>query len=217
MNAPVIATLLPIAVGVALSPAAIVQLILVLLSRRRILNGVVFVISLLLFNAAAMLVGGWGAAAVGERSDAEPSLGVSVVMITLGALLLVIGIRNWRRRHDTSELAVLATISEMGPGAVAVLSFGATFVNPKNLPLLVSAGATVASAAAPLLSGLVFLLVATLPYSATIVYALAGGERAARNLDRARAWLVARNRLIMGVLCIALAIVLVARGAAGLL
>lgn len=217
MNATAIATLIPVAIGLALSPAALIQLILVLLSRRRVANSIAFVGSLLVLSAAAMALGGLGAAAAGDTPvAAKPSLVSSIVFTLLGVPLLVIGIRNWRNRADTSEPAVMASIANMGPGAVAFLSLGATFINPKNLPLLISAGAVTAATPSPLLVGLIFLLVGTAPYTAAMIYSLAGGEAANTNLERLRVWLVARNRLIMGVLCIVLGLLTSAKGIAGL-
>jgi len=106
----------------------------------------------------------------------------------------------------------MATIANMGPAAVAFLTLGATFVNPKNLPLLISAGATVAGTETPWLVGLGFLLLSTSPYWVAMLYSLLGGEKANETLARMRTWLVARNRLIMGVICIALGLLLLLKG-----
>ena len=113
----------------------------------------------------------------------------------------MLGVRNWRNRADTSEPAVLASIAGMGPSAVAFLALGATWVNPKNLVLLLSAGQQVGSTDRPWLWGAVFLLLATAPYTLAAAYSLFGGNAAQQRLDGLRAWLVARNRLIMGIIC----------------
>lgn len=216
VNAETLATLIPTAIGFALSPAALIQLILVLLSRRRVVNSIAFVGSLLVLTALALFLGGLGATAAGE-SSAGPGMVGGIVFAVLGALLIVVGVRNWRNRADTSEPAVMATIANMGPGAVAFLTLGATFVNPKNLPLLISAGATVAGTANPWLVGVGFLLLGTAPYWLAMLYSLFGGEKAAATLERWRSWLVARNRLIMGVICIVLGLLLLLKGIAAIL
>ena len=59
-------------------------------------------------------------------------------------------------------------------------------------------------------------MLATAPYTLAAGYALLGGERANVNLDRARAWLVAHNRLIMGVICTLLGLLLVVKGVTAL-
>jgi hypothetical protein len=210
-----LATLVPLAIAFSLSPAAIVELILVLFSKRRVVNSIVFVVALLVMTSAALLLGALGAGATG--ADSGPSTVSSVILAIFGLLLLVMGVVNLRKRHDTTEPAVFATIANMGPGAVAFLSLGVTFVNPKNFPLLISAGATISQTDVPLLAGAVFLLVGTLPYTVAMLYSLLGGESAARRLDAVRAWLIARNRLIMGVVCTLLGLLLLAKGVAALL
>ena len=164
-----------------------------------------------------MALGALGANAAGQGPDQPANPWVSIVIAVFGLLLLVVGVVNWRNRADTSEPAAMAAIANMGPGAVAFLSLGATFINPKNLPLLISAGATVEGADSPLLIGAVFLLIATAPFTAAMIYSLAGGEKATALLDRVRGWLVERNRLIMGVLCTLLGLLLLVKGIVALL
>jgi hypothetical protein len=215
-TAVTLGTLLPLAIGLALSPVAIVELILILFSRQRTVNTIVFVASLLLFSAAALVAGAAGGAAASD-SGSGPSPVVGAVFAGLGALLLVLGVRNWRNRSDTTEPAVLGTIAGMGPAAVAFLALGATWVNPKNLVLLLSAGQQVGSTDRPWLWGAVFLLLGTAPYTLAAAYSLFGGNTAQQRLDGMRAWLVARNRLIMGIICTALGLLLLTRGLAALL
>lgn len=141
---------------------------------------------------------------------------MAIVLVVLGLLLLLVGVQNWRNRADTSEPKVLQKISGIGLAAAAFLAFGAVFVNPKNLVLLLAAGQTIGAmtSESKLLVGTVFVLLATAPYTAAAGYALLGGALANRNLDRARAWLIARNRLIMGVICGLLGALLVVKGQA---
>ena len=136
------------------------------------------------------------------------------VFAALGALLVALGVKNWRNRADTSEPAVFATISGLGPMAVALLAFGAVAVNPKNTVLLLASGQAVGTADSPLLVGAGFVLLATLPYTLSVGYALLGGASASDRLDRMRAWLVARNRRIMGIVCLVLGAVLILKGVA---
>lgn len=213
---PALIALIPIAIGFALSPVPIVELILVLFSRRRVLNSITFVVSLMLATGAAVVIGALGGQASGD-TPAGPSTVVSIVLAILGLLLLFIGWRNWRNRADESEPKILGTIYEMGPVPVAVLAVGIPLFNPKNLPLLLAAGATVGASSSPVLVGVAFVVLATLPFIAATLYSLLGGAGAAANLDRLRTWLIAKNRLIMGVICIVLGFLLVAKAASALL
>lgn len=209
-------TLLPVAIGFALSPAAIIELILVLFSKRRIVNGVVFVVSLIVLTTLALVIGALGASASGAGSGSQSTI-VSVVLAAFGLLLLALGIQNWRKRDDTSEPAAFAAIAGMGPGPVAFLTLGVTFVNPKNLPLLLGAGAVIGKSDSPLVSGIVFVLVGTLPYTGAVLYSLLGGEGASRRLESVREWMVRHNRMIMAILCTLLGVLLLVKGAGALL
>jgi len=190
-------TLAPTAIGVALSPVPIIELILVLFSRRRVVNSVTFIVTLWIMTALALAVGAAGDRAA-DGGSGEPSALVGWVFAALGIVLLLLGITNWRNRADTSEPAIFATVSGMGPAAVGVLAFGAVAVNPKNLVLLLAAGQSIGATSSPWLAGLGFVLIATLPYWLAVGYALLAGRAANDRLDRIRAWLVVRNRTILG-------------------
>lgn len=207
----VFVTLIPTAIGVAVSPAPIIELILVLFSRRRVTNSLAFIITLLVMTALMLSIGGLGGQAA-DGGTSTPSALVGWILAALGALLLVLGVKNWRNRADTSEPAIFAKVSELGPGAVAFLAVGAVALNPKNTVLLLAAGQSIGASDNPLLIGLGFTLVATLPYTAAVGYALLGGKTASERLDRMRAWLIRRNRLIMGIVCGLLGLVLVLKG-----
>lgn len=209
-------TLLPAAIGVAVSPAALIELILVLFSRRRTINAIAFVASLWVAAGVILAIGAVGGQAA-DGGAAEPSALMGWLFAALGLLLLVLGVKNWRNRADHSEPAMFATITGMGPGPVAFLAFGAVAVNPKNTVLLLAAGQTVGTTASPLWYGIAFVLLATLPYWAAVGYALLGGQPAHDRLDRMRAWLVRNNRLLMGVICTLLGLVLIAKGLTAIL
>jgi Sap, sulfolipid-1-addressing protein len=213
-----LSVLVPMAIGFALSPAGIVELILVLFSQRRVLNSIVFVLALLVLSFVPLGIGALGASAADSGSaGADPSAVASGVLAVFGLVLVVIGISNWRQRHDANEPAIFASIAGMGPGAVAFLTLGVTFVNPKNLPLLLSAGGIIAGTDTPVSNAAVFMLLGTLPYTAAMLYSLLGGDGAQTRLDALRGWLVSRNRVIMGVLCTALGLLLLMRGVTALL
>jgi threonine/homoserine/homoserine lactone efflux protein len=215
MNTSDLATLIPMAIGFALSPAALIELILVLFSKRRVTNSIAFVLALIVATSAALLLGALGSSLTGSTGGGTSTV-VAWIIVAFGLLLLLLGVVNWRKRHDTTEPPVFQAIANMGPGAVAFLSLGVTFVNPKNLPLLLSAGATIRSTDAPWLAGAVFVLVGTLPYTAAMLYSLLGGERSTTTLEKVREWLIAHNRLIMGGLCAVLGLLMVVKGVAAL-
>ena len=110
-----------------------------LFSKRRVVNGIAFIVTLLLMTVLVLALGALGGrAADGESSGPSPLMGW--IFLALGALLLFMGIKNWRNRKDTSEPAMFAKVTGLGPAAVAFLAFGAVAVNPKNTVLLLTAG-----------------------------------------------------------------------------
>lgn len=207
-------TLVPIAIGFAISPIAIAELIMVLFSRRSRVNAIAFIIALLIGVAAATLVGlvGVSLAAGGESSVA------GWVLVALGAILLLFAARNVARRADRSVPKVLSAIENMGPGPVVVLALGISLFNPKNLPVLLGAGDTIGSAGLTtvqtIVALVVFIVLATLPFLAAAAYRLLGGASSEATLERFRVWLLHHNRLIMGVVLAVLGVAFVAKGLA---
>ena len=212
----VLLTLLPAAIGVAVSPAPLIELILVLFSQRRTVNAIAFVVTLWVATAVVLALGALGGQAA-DGGSSQPSATMGWIFALLGLVLVALGVKNWRNRADTSEPAVFATVSGMGPVPVAFLAFGAVALNPKNTVLLLAAGQTVGSTTSPLLYALGFVLLATLPYWLAVGYALLGGQSAHNRLDRMRAWLVGHNRMLMGIICTLLGLVLLAKGISAIL
>jgi hypothetical protein len=212
----VLIPLVPAAIGVALSPAAIIELILVLLSQRARLNGVVFLATLIVSFFAIPLVGAFAFDAVTDDGTTEVSASKGWILVILGGLVLLLAWRSFKNRRDTSEPKVFGTIAQMGPVAVFILAIGVGMFNPKNLAILLAAGAQAGSSGAAtseIVLGLVlFTLLATSPFIAAVGILLFGGEHAEERLTRLKQWLIAHNRLIMAVVLGALGAVLVAQG-----
>ena len=208
------ATLIGSAVGFAISPVTLIELILVLVSKRRVVNSIVLTVGIIVLSFVGVLIGVGGANAVGDTSSG-PSRTTGIVFVLLAALLLALAAMNWRNRADTKEMAIFTKIGDMGPKAVLLLAPGATLLNPKNLIILISAGQTIGSASsgsAVIVPALVFVLLATSPFWLATLYALWGGASAQERLDALRVWLMAKNRLIMAVVLGVLGLVLLAKG-----
>lgn len=208
------ATLIGSAAAFAISPVTLIELILVLVSKRRAINSVVLTSGIIVFAFVAVIIGVGGAKAVGDTSSG-PSRTTGFVFLLLAVVLLALAAKNWQNRRDAAEMTIFAKIGDMGPKSVFVLAPGATLLNPKNLIILLSAGQAIgstSSGAGVLLPSLVFVLVATSPFWLATMYALWGGAAAERRLDSLRVWLMAKNRLIMAVVLGVLGLVLAAKG-----
>ena len=215
-----IGQMLPAAVGVAISPVPIIAVVLMLVSRRGRANGPAFVVGWVL--GLAVLGGVLLAPALfATASDGgEPKTWVGVVKILLGALLLLVALREWRGRpRGDAEPATpkwMGALDSFTPvkalGAGALLSS----VNPKNT-LLVAAGAA-AIAGAGLSTGsevvayALFVVIATIGVAAPIVISIVLGDRSAEVLDDLKRWMAANNAVIMAVLLLVLGVKMVGDG-----
>lgn len=208
--------LVPAAIGVALSPLAIIELILVLLSRRARVNGVVFVVTAVVTTLVVVAIGAFAVGAATDESSDEPSIVKGVVLLIVGVLVVALAARNWQRRRDTSVPKVFDSIADMGPGAVSLLAFSAIALNPKVAVIVLAAGAQAGASDEPartIAAALViFTMLASSPLLAALGYVIVRGEHARAQLDSVRSWLMDHTRVILAVVLGILGVVLVAQG-----
>ena len=144
----VIGDLLPLAVGVAISPIPIIATILMLLAPKAGSTSVGFLIGWVVGIVVATVVFTVIAATAGLDGDSSgPSSTASWIKIVLGVLLLLLAVRQWRSRPRPGEDATLpkwmsAIDSFTVPKALG-LGFLLSAVNPKNLLMCVAAGTIV--------------------------------------------------------------------------
>jgi threonine/homoserine/homoserine lactone efflux protein len=219
-----IGDVLPLGVGVALSPAPIIAVVLMLVGRRARTNGPVFVLGWLLGLAAVGLVVLTIAGPSDASDQGQPATWVGGLKLALGVLLLLVALKEWRSRPDEGDEAEMpkwmGSIDAFTPtkslGAGVLLSG----LNPKNLLLAVSAAAAVAatgiSGGEQAVAYGVFAIIGTVGVAAPVVIYFALGERATAPLKRLEAWMGQHNAAIMAVLCLVIGAKLVGDGIAGL-
>ena len=220
-----IGEMLPLAIGIAISPLAIVAVILILTTPRARTNGPSFLGGWLLSLAG---VGGVALVVTDAAESADvggPRSIVSVVKLTLGVALLVLAWRRFRSRPRRGEDPPLpkwmAALDDFTPGrslAVGALLGG---IKPKNLILTAAAAAGIAESGLgggqQLVVLLLLILVASIAIIAPVaVYFLMGQEKAARVLDGWKTWLQANNSAVMIVLFVVFGVVLLGKGIGGL-
>ena len=220
-----IGEMLPLAIGIAISPLAIVAVILILTTPRARTNGPAFLGGWLL---ALAVVGGVALVATDAAESADssgPRTIVAVLKIVLGVVLLVLAWRGFRSRPKPGEDAPLpkwmAALDRFTPGRS--LAVGALFggVKPKNLILAAAAAAGIAGSglggAQQVVVLLLLILVASIGIIAPVaIYFLMGEEKAARVLDGWKTWLQANNSAVMIVLFVVFGVVLLGKGIGGL-
>ncbi len=100
----VIGEILPLAIGIAVSPVPIMAAILMLFSKRAGTTSAGFLIGWVLGIVVATAI--FTALAGTLKTGGEPSAAASWIKIGLGVLLLLVGIRQWRGRegkHDNPK------------------------------------------------------------------------------------------------------------------
>ena len=222
--AEAIASILPFAVGIMVSPIPIVAVILMLFTKRATVNGPAFLVGWVL-GLSLLAVVGYGAASLlgwGDGSDASATE-VTWWRIALGVVLLVLAFRTWRKAAEPDHVDELprwmADIDELSPVKAFGLAVGLASVNPKNLMLGLGAMTNLATLGAPsdeVVVGLVaFVVVASLSVAAAVAYRLLGGDKAQRSLEVMQAWLKVHNDAVMAVLLLVFGVLLVSEGLAG--
>jgi hypothetical protein len=203
--------LLPSAVAFAISPIPIIELILVVFSRRARVNGIVFLLTVGVPTFVIPVLGATLVRAATDGGDGGEG-GAGWVKLAFGVLLLLFAVVNLRKYRDEDVPKVFGAIDGMGPGAVFGLAIGVTLVNPKNLALLLAAGETMREASlttgAMLLAVTAFTAVALSPYAAVIGYQAFGGASAAARLERLKSALLRNNHKIMFWLCLAIGLLM---------
>jgi threonine/homoserine/homoserine lactone efflux protein len=209
--------LLPLAIGVALSPVPIIAVILMLFSARARSNGPAFLLGWLIGIGAVAAIALVSANAASVSGESQASNASSWVKLAFGVLLALGALRQWRARPATGEEAPIpkwmrgidAFTAPKALGLAALL--GA--LNPKNLLLGAAAGTTIAQADVSSRerwgAWLIFVLLASVTIAIPVLYYLLGGEGAQQRLDGWKMWLQQNNTAVMAVLLLVLGAVLV--------
>ena len=219
-----IGEILPLAIGVALSPVPIIAIILMLGTPRARSTGVAFAVGWLAgltIAGAVMLAIASGNA---DGSSGEPARWASLLKLGLGILFLLLAGKQWRGRPQPGQEAAMPKWMQAIDSFTAGKSLGIgvllSGLNPKNLALTIAAATLIAQAGlshgqeAGVLA--VFILLASLTILGPLAIYLALGARAKQILEGMKAWMSAHNAAIMTVLLLVLGAKLVGDGIGGL-
>ncbi|MBF6348350.1 GAP family protein [Nocardia flavorosea] len=215
----VVGDLLPLAVGVAISPIPIVAVVLMLLSRNARITGIGFAVGwvtgILLVTAIVLTAAG----SLGSGSGGGGTAGAWVKTV-LGVLLIVLALRQWWSRADTSTPKWMRAIDEFTFGKAAGLAVVLSAVNPKNLLLCVSAGIVIGTGGLGLCGDIAALLVYTLVAAASVLVPVCGYLAAANRISGALAttkdWLQTNNHAVMAIVLLIMGAVVLGKGIGGL-
>jgi threonine/homoserine/homoserine lactone efflux protein len=218
----VIGEILPLAVGIAISPVPIIAVILMLLSPRAKATSVGFLLGWLVGIIVAIVLFTLLSSVLSQRDDSDSSPVTAVIKIILGALLLLLAAKQWRGRPAEGEQAAMpkwmSAVDSMTAGRALGLGFLLSAVNPKNLLLAISAGVIIGGSNLGLGDAaiviVVFVVIAGCSVLIPVIAYLIAAARMAGPLDSLRGWLVDNNATIMAVLLLVIGVSVIGKGIA---
>jgi hypothetical protein len=218
-----IGDILPLAIGIAISPIPIIAIILLLMTPKARQNGLAFLGGWLLGLAVVGTIVLVVANAMGVATLNGPSKTAAVLRLVLGLALLFLAYRNWTYRLAGAEHHMpswMRALDHFTPGRAIAVGALLSGVNPKNLILTVTAATDIAQFALPGFQQavvlVVLILVASVGIIAPVAVYYAMGEKSEAVLGEWREWLVANNATITFVLLLVFGVVLFGKGIAGL-
>jgi threonine/homoserine/homoserine lactone efflux protein len=216
----VIGEMLPLALGVAISPIPIIAAILMLLSPKARVTSVGFLLGWVVGIVAAVAVFTLLSSGIPARSPGTSRPIQGAIQILLGVLLFLLALKQWRGRPRAGQepalpgwMKAIDTISFIGAFG---LGFLLSALNPKNL--IMTAGAGVDIGSADLVGGSIVLVVVifTAIAASTVLVPVVGylfaADKLTAPLNALRGWLANENAVIMSVLLLVIGISMVGKG-----
>ena len=216
----VIGQILPLALGVAISPIPIIAAILMLLSPRARATSVGFLAGWVLGIAVAVTVFTLLSSLLpGPDSDASKPV-QGIIKIVLGLLLIAVGAKQWQGRPRGEAAPAMPKWMSAIDTLTAVKSFGLGFllsaVNPKNLIMAIGAGVIIGGGAldtsADIITIVVFTVIAASTVAIPVVAYLAAADRMSAPLEALHQWLLHENAVVMAVLLAVIGVVMIGKG-----
>jgi threonine/homoserine/homoserine lactone efflux protein len=216
----VIGGILPLALGIAISPIPIIAAILMLLSPKAKGTSVGFLIGWVLGIVVAVVAFTLLASIIPEQDSDTSKPIAGWLKIILGAGLLFLAARQWRGRPKPGETAALpkwmSAIDSMTTVRGTVLGFLLSAVNPKNLLMAAGAGVIIGTGGLGggeiTLSIVIFTVIAACSVAVPVIAYLIASEKMAGPLESLRGWLVQNNATVMAVLLLVIGVVMIGKG-----
>jgi threonine/homoserine/homoserine lactone efflux protein len=217
-----IGELLPAAVAVALSPIPIVAVIVMLGTPKARTNGPAFALGWVVGLVAVSVI----VLVLANGADDPNSTSADTVewgKVVLGAALIVMAFRQWRKRPRHGEAAQMpgwmAVVDRFTPARSLVLGIGLSAVNPKNLVLTAAAAAAIAQAGLSTgdtaIAVLVFVVIASVTVVGSVLLFVVAPHRAERPLAVMKEFMAQHNAVIMMIVLLVIGAKLLGDGIGG--
>jgi hypothetical protein len=213
--------LLPLGIGAAISPVPTSICIMLLSTRKPLINAIVFLTgySAVLVAIGVLALTVFGGAVGGGSEPGERSLAIKGTIDTVfGVLFLIFALKMWLKSTDPNAPPPrwIAAISSISTGEALLFGLFTMGTNFTSLPLYISGlkeivTANIGTAGRIFALTLFILLVVVELLVPVVVYALAP-RRAGAFLGVARQWLEKNNRVITIFVFVVFGILLLVRG-----
>lgn len=217
--------ILPLAMGIAISPLAIIAVILMLITPRARANGVSFLLGWMTGIAAVATVVLIVSESLGVTSSSPHERSwVGLVKLVLGLVLLALAGLEFRRRpkpgQDPPTPRWMKELDRTTPPRALGLSVILSSVGPKTFVLGAVAALAVAqrslSAADQALAVVILVVIGSLGILAPVAIYLVRGRKARERLQDWKVWLVAHDAAVAGALLLVFGALLIGKGIIGL-
>jgi len=212
--------MLPLALGIAISPIPVIAAILMLLSPKARVTSVGFLIGWVAGIIVAVTVFTLLSSILPEQDPnaTKPVQGVIQILLGLGLFLLAFG--QWRKRSKEGEPAALPKWMQAMDKVTFLAALGLGFLlsalNPKNLIMAAGAGLDIGGAqlsvGAVVLVIAIFTVIAASTVMVPVIGYLIAAEKLRGPLDALRGWLAKENALIMAVLLLVIGVSMIGKG-----
>ena len=234
-----ILSLVPVALGVVLSPLAIMALVAVLLSRNARMNGIAYLIGWVVGLAGLMALFLWLFPVLEVHAIGEPPLWVAIVRVLIGLFLAAAAVWVYRkgRAHIIRMAAAssprdvvaaspqlpgwLHSVESFRPGRTLLLGVGLFVLNPVDASCAILAALDISlsdvGATAAAWVAIAFVVIGTLPIALPVLYVVVRGPQAQPLLDRVRTWIAGNTHVLNAALLLVIGALQLEKGIAALL
>ena len=219
-----IGSILPFAIGVALSPVPIIAIVLMLGTPQARSDGVAFAVGWILGLSVVGTIVLVLASGNGTTGSGKPETWRSLLNLLIGIAFLLLAVQQWRARPKAGQEAAMPKWMQTIDTFKAGKAFGGGLLlsaaNPKNLALTIAAAAAIAevgvSNGEEAVAMAVFVAIGSVTIIVPLVIYLAVGPKATEILGGIKDWMAANNAAIMTVILLVLGAKLIGDAISGL-
>ena len=234
-----ILSLVPVSLGIVLSPLAIMALVAVLLSRSPRSNGIAYLIGWFVGLAGVMALFLRLFPVLEVHAIGEPPVWVALVRVLIGLFLSASAVWVYRKgRAQISRMAEAASprdvvaaspqlpgwlhsVESFRPGRTLLLGVGLFVLNPVDASCAIIAALDISLSdvgpTASLWVAAVFVALGTLPIALPVLYVVIRGTAAQPLLDRVRTWIAGNTHVLNAALLLVIGALQLEKGIAALL